>query len=292
MSDNATQRRPWGLAKFVAYGLLVVAALVSIFPLYVMILGSLRSFSDMFDSYLPTNLTLSAYRDLFSTNRDIPVSGQIVLNFVVPFWRSIANSLLISLSYALLTLTLCAMAGFAFAKYQFPGKQALFILVLLTMMIPSAATIIPLFYIMQKIGWIDTYQAVIVPGAASAFGVFWMRQYMQSLPNELLDAGRLDGCSSLRLFLNIVLPLCRPGLAALGIFLFVTSWTDFLWPLLILQSEAHYTIPVFLGAMSGTVNQPNPIGMAGSTFATVPIILIFIFFQRHFISGISAGALK
>ena len=274
------------------YAALAVAALASLFPLYAMSLASLRRIGDMFETYWPTNLTLQNYRDLFSTDRDIPISGFVVLNFNTPFLRTFFNSLGVGLAYTVLALLLCSMAGFVFAKYRFPGRQVLFLTVLFTMMIPPAVTLIPLFYIMRDIGWIDTYQALVIPLAANAFGVFWMRQYMQSLPSELLDQGRIDGCSGLGLFWRIALPLSRPALGVLAIILFITSWSDFLWPLVVLRSEARYTMPVFLSVVEGAAARPNPLTMAGSVVATLPIIVIFLIFRRQLIDGLTLGALK
>lgn len=281
------------LTRSFIYLILAVAAVVCLYPFYVMVISSLRDLSSIFDAYWPpTHLTTQAYRDIFTSNQDIRVTDNVILNFEVPFTRHFFNSLLVSVLRTFLTVTLCAMAGFAFSKYRFPGKNALFILVLFTMMIPPAVTLIPLFYVMRFLGWINTYQALIVPGLASAFGVFWMRQYMQSIPDELLDQGRIDGCTAFGLFLRIILPLSRPGLGILAILIFVGSWGDFLWPLIVLQSQELFTIPVFLSSMNGAVSQSNPLTMAGSVLATLPIIIIYLIFRRQLIDGLIVGAIK
>ncbi len=273
----------------ISYLALAIAAATSLFPLYAMTLASLRTIRDIFKNYWPTNLTLQNYSDLFSTGRDIPISGQVILNFNTPFLRTFLNSLGVGLAYTLLAIILCSMAGFVFAKFRFPGRNLLFLSVLFTMMIPPAVTLIPLFYIMRDIGWIDSYLALVVPLAANAFGVFWMRQYMQSLPSELLDQDRIDGCSSLGLFWRIALPLSRPALGVLAIILFITSWSDFLWPLVVLRSEALYTMPVFLSVVEGAASRLNPLTMAGSVVATLPIIGIFLIFRRQLINGLTLG---
>jgi lactose/L-arabinose transport system permease protein len=186
------------------------------------------------------------------------------------------------------------MGGFGFAKYEFRGKNPLFTLLIGSMMIPFWVYVVPLYVFMIKIGWINTYQALIIPWVGSAFGTFLCRQYMLSLPSELLDAARIDGASEIRILVQIALPLARPALGAVAIVLFLSSWNSFFWPLVILRDQARYTIPVGLALLSNmNVGQREwgPL-MAGSVLASLPIIMVFLFMQRQFISGMVAGAVK
>ncbi len=188
----------------------------------------------------------------------------------------------------------CSMAGYAFARLDFKFKNQLFLVFLATMMIPTQVNLVPLFSIMQKLGWVNTYFALIVPGLVSAFGIFLMRQYFLTLPKELEDSGKIDGCNHWGIFWKIFFPLSVPSLAALGIFSFISSWNSFLWPLLVTNSEALRTLPVGLAAFKSSFREVTnwSLLMAGTLISVVPAILVFIAGQKYFISGITSGSVK
>jgi ABC-type glycerol-3-phosphate transport system permease component len=209
------------------------------------------------------------------------------------FGRGILNSAFLAIVSVILQVWFCALAGYTFAKLRFRGRDALFIGILTTMMIPLGVGLIPNFIIMARIGWVDTYRALIIPGIANAFGIFWMRQYCFSVPDELLDAARVDGAGEFGIFSRIVLPVIRPALASLAIFVFLSSWNDFLSPLVFLRSEDKFTVQLWLSIVEKQLNVSQPaIVMAGSLLASVPIIILFVALQRHFIAGLTAGSVK
>ena len=195
----------------------------------------------------------------------------------------------------------CPMAGFAFAKYVFPGKRVLFATVLTTLMLPTLVLLIPLLLEMSQLGWVSTFQALILPGAIDAFGVFWMRQVILAIPDELLDAARVDGANELRIFASIVVPVIRPGLAALGVLTFINIYNDFVWPVVAVNDEQHQTLQVMLSALYTQINNAQP-GLAGSSawgevlaassLATLPILILFLALQRQFVRGILSGSVK
>jgi ABC-type glycerol-3-phosphate transport system permease component len=194
-----------------------------------------------------------------------------------------------------ISLFLCSLAGFAFAKYEFRFKSPLFMIIIASMMIPWQAILVPLYVLMVRIGWVNSYLALWVPWMATAFGIFLMRQYMLSLPDELLDAGRIDGAGEFRLYWQIALPLATPALSAFGIILFLQQWTNFLWPLIILNTENKFTLPIGLAALvSQLSNFRVEWGaiMVAATLTTLPILIVFLLLQRAFISGLTLGSVK
>lgn len=261
---------------------LVVVGLIFISPFYWLFTSAIKDSGEIFRTppiLLPSPPTLQNVFDLMRETT---------------FGRAFFNSVFVTVTHTALVLFFCSLCGFGFAKYQrAPGNMGLFSFVLATMMIPVFITLIPIFKILAVIHWIDTYQSVILVGIVDAFGVFWMRQYIGSnVPDDLLDAGRIDGASEFGLYWNVVLPVIRPGMAALGIFAFLRSWNNFLWPLVVLRTEKMYTLPVILYLLHGETRTPYGQVMAGAALATLPLLLAFLLFQRQFISGILAGALK
>ena len=225
-----------------------------------------------------------------------PVTGQ---NFVdlyreTDLPRAFLNSVIISGGHVLLSLFLCSLAGYAFAKYpQAPGHGKLFAFVLGTMMIPGAVTLIPTFLVMVRLHWINTYWAMIIPGAAGAFGIFWMRQYMgANVPDDLVHAARIDGCSEFGIYYRIALPIARPALAALGILQLIGSWNNLMWAFIVLRTQDMLTLPIVIYLLQGEMRTPYGMLMAGGLLTTLPLVLAFLFFQKQFISGITAGAIK
>lgn len=213
---------------------------------------------------------------------------------VVPLARAYFNSLLVTGLQVVGSLFLSSLCGFAFAKYQFPGRDVLFMLILATMMIPFFVILIPVFYIVKQFGWLNNYAGLIIPGLVSAYSIFLMRQFMVSIPDELLDAARMDGASEFRIYWQIVLPLTGPALATLGSFNFVGTWNSFLWPLLVVQSRDLFTVPLALNSLRtyGMEAQFQHLQMAGTAISVIPTVIVFVMLQRYFVRGIALTGLK
>jgi ABC-type glycerol-3-phosphate transport system permease component len=246
-----------------------------------MVVSSLRPTADFYKlpiPLVPDPPSLENYRNLFERSM---------------FGRGIANTVFLAIVSVILQVWFCALAGYTFAKLRFAGRERLFVGVLATMMVPLGVGMIPNFIIMARIGWVDTFLPLIVPGIANAFGVFWMRQYCLSVPDELLDAARVDGAGEFGIFTGIVLPVIRPALASLAIFVFLSTWNDFLQPLVFLRSQQNFTVQLWLSFVSRVNNVGQPaIVMAGSVLASIPIVIMFVALQRHFIAGLTAGSNK
>jgi multiple sugar transport system permease protein len=202
------------------------------------------------------------------------------------------NSLIISTAITIWHVLFDSMAGYAFAKRRFPGREVIFWLMLSTLMIPIHVTVIPLFIVTNRLGLTDTLLAVILPGTANAFGIFLMRQYIQTLPSELEEASRIDGASEWQVFWHVILPLARPALGALAIFTFVRHWNDFLWPLIALTRPQNYTLTVGVANLQGEFATDYGVIFAGATLAALPMIVFFFIFQRQFLEGVRMGAVK
>ncbi|MEU4721491.1 carbohydrate ABC transporter permease [Nonomuraea dietziae] len=259
---------------------LLAAVAVVLVPFYWLIVAATHSSAEVFDSPPPL----------------LP-GGHLLDNLAsleagVGFSRVVGNSLLIATLYTLLAGLVCTMAGYAFATYHFRGKEFLFGLLMLGLVIPSQVTLVPLFKMMLALDWLNTYQAIVLPNLALPFGIFLMRQSMSALPSELLSAGRVDGCGELRLFVRVVLPPIRPALAALGIYLFLYQWNDFAWPLIALRTRDAYTIPLAIAALQGATETDYGQILAGTAVAALPMAVLFLLLQRHFVSGLLAGAVK
>jgi len=219
----------------------------------------------------------------------------------VPMGVGFKNTAIVVIGKGLLTMFFCPLAGFAFAKFHFRGRKVLFTLVLGTMMLPPIVFMIPLLLEMGTLGWVNSYQALILPGSIGAFGIFWMRQQISEVPDDLLDAGRMDGCSPFGLFWRIVLPVLRPALAALAILTFIDVYNDFVWPVVIINSNDMQTLQVMLSAVTTQINNAQ-IGTTGQSawgeilaacaLATLPLLVLFVILQRHFIQGVLAGSVK
>ena len=213
---------------------------------------------------------------------------------VVDLARSYTNSIIVTGATVLGILFTSSLTGYAFAKYQFPGKNFLFTLILASMMIPFFVILIPVFYIVKQLGWINNYGGLILPGIVSAYGIFMMRQFMLSIPDELLDSARIDGASEFRIYWQIVLPNTGPALVTLGVFNMVGVWNSFLWPLLIAQSKDLYTIPLALNNLRtfGMEQAALRLQMAGTVLGVLPTLIVFVFLQRYFTRGIALTGLK
>lgn len=268
-----------GRSILLTSGLAITLAAVLV-PFYWLIIASTHSSGEIFGSPPPL-LPGDHLDDNLASLQNTVSFGQVVL-----------NSLFIAVLYTLCAGTVCTLAGYAFAKYRFRGSDALFSVLMLGLVIPAQVTLVPLFKLMADLEWLNTYQAVIMPNLALPFGIFLMRQSMGALPDELLDSGRMDGCGEFRLFFKVVLPPMKPALAALGIFLFLFQWNDFIWPLIVLRDNASFTIPVALASLQGVDDTDYGAILTGTAVAAIPMALVFLALQRHFVSGLLAGAVK
>ena len=283
MSQAVTQRLSGRdlAARTVLHVLLAGGLLVMVVPFLWMLLSSFKPEREIRQSpptWWPADPTLDNYSTLLSR-----------LDFPTYF----TNSVIVALLTTAGNLLFCAAAGYALAKIRFAGRQLLFLLVLGTIMVPSIVTLVPLFVLVSNLNLVNTYGGLVLPFLAQAFGVFLMRQFMLSIPDDLLEAARIDGASELRIFWQIVLPLCRPALATLGILTFLASWNNFLWPLVVATTEDRYTLPVALALYSIGQNRARyDLLLAGSVVIVVPVLIVFIVLQRHFVRGIATTGLK
>ena len=269
------------LTLWVAYGVVGVGALVMLLPFYFMFVFASHSRTEIFS--LPPPLF---FGDEFLANLKI-------LTERMPFWRNLGWSLYVAIASTLLALLFCSMGGYAFAQFEFKYKNTLFGLVMGTMLLPSFMNMIPTFMIMDLLGWIDQPRALYIPGAASAFGIFLMRQFIASaIPKDLIEAARMDGCSEIGIFWRIVLPLLKPALGTLGLVTFIASWNNFIGPLVVMRSPDMYTLPLALRSLQSPVNTEWGALMTGSAIATLPLMVLFIISSRQLISGLTAGAVK
>jgi ABC-type glycerol-3-phosphate transport system permease component len=269
------------VGMFAIYFLLTGLALMTAFPFYYMLVTSTHRSATILR--IPPPLWFG----------DALMQNYIDLVDALPFWNALWNSLAIAVIHTTLVLFFCSLAGYAFAKYRFPGREGLFAFLLATLMVPGVIGLIPSFVIMRWLGWIDTWNPLIIPGIANAFGIFWMRQYIDgAVPNELMDAARIDGAHDFRIYWNIIVPIITPALAALAILTFMGKWNDFQWPLLILKEEAKYTLPVALSTLRSLRGTEIGVQILGATGAILPILIVFLLASRQFISGITAGAVK
>lgn len=291
--DRRRQFEHFG-GKALVYLLLIVGSIIFVAPFVWMVTASFQSVSDMFrwpPSWIPRSPSFDSYVRFFEQER---------------IGRYFLNSAYVALAVTALQLFTSSLAAYTFAKRRFPGRDALFMITLGTMMIPGQVTLIPNYVILRHIpffggndafgsggsGWLDSYWGLIVPQAATAFGIFLMRQYMKSIPDDLLDAARVDGATEFRIYWQIVMPLCRPALAALGIFTFSYVWDDFFWPLIITSSEELRTLPLGLALFVVRNRTAWDLLMAGSVITTIPVLVVFLVFQRHFIRGIAVTGMK
>ncbi|MEV5534582.1 carbohydrate ABC transporter permease [Streptomyces prunicolor] len=211
----------------------------------------------------------------------------------IDFFGSLFNTVVVSVAGTALVLFFDSLAAFAFAKYEFPARKLLFGILLATYMIPAQLSLVPQFVTMADFGWAGSLKALVIPGAANAFGIFWMRQYAQnSLPDELLDAGRIDGAGFFRLYWQVALPLFRPALAFLGIFTFIQLWNDYIWPLVVLVNPDRLTLQVALANLNVAYNTDYAVVMAGALMSVIPLIVVFLIGARHFLRDLAAGATK
>ena len=272
-SDRLT---PWA-----AYLVVGVGALIMLAPFYFMFVFATQSRANIFN--LPPPLWFG----------DDLLANLKILTERLPFWRNLGWSLCVALASTALTLLFCSMGGYAFALMEFRFKKALFTLVMATMLLPSFMSMIPTFMIMDALGWIDQHRALYIPGAASAFGIFLMRQFAATaVPKELIEAARMDGCGEFAIYWRIVLPLLKPALGTLGLITFIASWNNFIGPLIVMRSLDNYTLPLALRTLQSPVNTEWGALMTGSAIATIPLLILFAVSSRQLIAGLTAGAVK
>lgn len=289
MTPLPTPRRRFVLPAVGSQLFLVLLTLGFLAPVAWAVLSAFKPAIDIIRyplAFDPTTFTLDNYVEMFS---DVPIG----LGFL--------NTGIVLVVKGAITLFCAPLAAYAFAKYDFPGKNLIFGAVLVTLMLPTIVLIIPLLLEMKELGWVNTYQALILPGSVDAFAIFWMRQVIAAVPDELLDAARVDGCGEFGIFWRIVVPVIRPGLAGLAVLTVMNIYNDFVWPVVVASSERMATLQVMLSTLAQTITG-NKIGadyatvtgelLAAASVALVPLLIVFIVFQRHFINGILAGSVK
>lgn len=267
------------MKKFILYIFLIILALTMIFPFFMMFLISLAGNENIFIDYKNINLSFCAYKNVFNS---------------IPVLKYFFNSVIVAVFTTFGQVLISALAGYGFARIKFRGSDFLFYIFLISMMIPPQVNIVPLFYLMSKLGWINTYQALIIPGIFGGFGVFLMRQYFLNFSKELEDASVIDGCNALQTFYKIAIPYAFPAIATLSIFTFVTTWNSFMWPLIVTNTDSMRTLAVGLTIFKGSFREITLWRelMACSLICSIPSILVFLVGKKYLISNPQEGALK
>ncbi|QDP96931.1 carbohydrate ABC transporter permease [Microlunatus elymi] len=261
---------------------IVILALIFVIPLLWMFLTSFRTVEDSRRipiSLIPDQLTLRAYKLLFADEQN-------------PVFTWALNSLMAAVGHAVLVLVVASMAAFALARMKFPGQKVIFGIIIATMFVPGFIFLMPNYLMMDRLGWLDTLIALIVPGAAGAFGVFFLRQFFLAIPRELEESARVDGANSWQIFTRIILPISKPGLVTLGVLAFLGNWNDFIWPIFVLFSPERLTLPAGLSTLQGAYNIDYPVIMAGASVAAIPVLILYVFVQRYVIEGVATSGLK
>lgn len=280
MTLAAAQGRDWKRtgARFLLYAILLIGGLGMIFPFVWMFASSLKHAKDIYSlSLIPPSPTFDNYRQVLEETR---------------FVRWFVNSLIIATITTSSVAFFDSLAGYTLAKFNFPGRQIIFVAIISTLMVPTEMLVIPWYVMSIEMGWTDSYWGVMFPGVMSAFGVFLMRQFFTGVPNELIDAARLDGFSEFRIFWKIALPLVKPAVAALCIFTFLGNWNAYIWPLIVTRSQETRTLPVGVAFFSSEAGSAFNLIMTAASMATIPVLLVFIIFQKQIIKGITLTGLK
>ncbi len=268
------------IGRIVLYVVLTAGAALILLPFAYMLSTSLKSLNEVFATpiqWIPEELRW----DNFTT----PLREH-------PIGRYFRNSLIVAVSVTFLNLATCSLAGYSFAKFKYPGRDLMFGIVLATLMIPLASMIIPLFMVVKSLGWVDTYWGLILPAGTSAFGIFLMRQHMTTIPDDLLEAARLDGSSEIRTFLSIVLPMSKTALSSLAIFIFMWNWDSFFWPLLVTTNAEYRTLPLGIALFESSYGTNYPQLMAVALLAMLPVLAVFLVLQRNFIEALTMSGVK
>ncbi|AWP26803.1 carbohydrate ABC transporter permease [Paenibacillus sp. Cedars] len=275
-----TSTRSGKASRLAVHVLLAAGALLMIMPFLWMISTSFKSFADSMaipPKWLPVEWHLDNYLRVIQT---------------IDFGTYYLNTVIVTLGRTAGQLVLCSLAAYSFASLRFPFKNAIFLALLAVLMVPSQVVMIPSFVIMREFNWLDTFYVLIVPGIFSAFGTFLLRQFFMTLPKDLEEAAKIDGCSYFRIYWNIYLPLSKAALVSLAIFTILASWNDLLWPLIMTSSEDMRVLSIGISSFQGQHSTDYPLLMAGALMATLPIIILFIFLQRYFIEGIAMNGIK
>ena len=267
------------MKKFLLYTVLILVAISMILPFFAMVLISLSGNENIFTDYRNINLNLLAYKNVFKS---------------IPVVKYFLNSIIIAGVTSVGQVIISALAGYGFARFKFKGSDALFFVFVITMMVPPQVNIVPLFYLMSKLGWINTYQAMIVPGLFGGLGVFLMRQYFLNFSKEMEDASKIDGCNDFQIFYKIALPCAVPALATLFIFTFVTTWNSFMWPLIVTNTDSMRTLAVGLAVFKGTFREITLWGelTACACICSVPVIAVFLAGKKYLINNPQDGGVK
>ena len=268
------------LKRGILYLLLILGGLFMLLPFLWMLSTALKSSDAIMifpPEWIPKSATLDNFKEVMTT---------------MPMGQFLKNSVFVSLITTFFQVLLCSMAGYAFARIEFKGREVLFVIYLATLMVPTQVTLTPLFIIMKKLDWVNTYRALILPGMFSAFGTFFMRQFFQSIPKSIEEAAFMDGAGYIRIFFKIILPLAKPALATLWILAFMSSWNSFLWPLIITNDTAHMTLPLGLSQLQGRWTTDWNVLMAGTLISIFPILFVYIFTQKYIIKGMTHTGLK
>ncbi|TMG97877.1 MAG: carbohydrate ABC transporter permease [Betaproteobacteria bacterium] len=269
-----------GLARVIVNGLLFGIAAITLFPLVWMVAVSLMSAGEA-STYppplVPSHPTFANYRELFAH---------------AGMGRYLVNSVFLAVSVTLVSLIFNVAAGYAFAKLRFAGRERIFKLLLGALVIPGQVAMVPLFLLLKQLGLVNSYGGIVVPAMAGIFGIFLVRQYALSIPDDLLEAARIDGASEFRIFWLIVVPVLKPIIVTLAVFTLLGTWNDFMWPLIVLTDNSLYTLPVALASLSREHVADNELMMAGSVLTTLPVLVIFIALQRYYVQGLMAGSVK
>ena len=269
------------IGRVLMWATLLLTTFISLWPMYWLFVTALTPTQDTIKippDILPIHASTVNFDRLFAQAHD--------------YWRWARNSLIVALGVTLFHVIFDTLAGYGFAKKRFPGRRLLFWMILATLMVPDHVTLVPRYIVTRNLGLIDNLWAVILPATAQVFGIFLMRQYIQTLPSELEDAARIDGCGEFGVFWRIIMPLAAPAIGALAIFIFVRNWNDFFWPLIVLQKSPNYTLPVGVASLQGEFSTDYGIIFAGAALAALPTIVFFLIFQRYFLEGVRMGALK
>ncbi|WP_297990650.1 carbohydrate ABC transporter permease [uncultured Anoxybacillus sp.] len=276
-----TLRKKGFVNKVTIHVLLIIGALLSVFPLYWMFVMATQPnhvINQLPPAVVPGDKLTENFQNVLAN---------------IDFFGAMWNSLIVASLTTIGVLFFCSLAGFAFAKLQFKGRDKLFTVILITMMIPPQLGLIPQYFIITKLGWLNDLKAIIVPGLMNAFGIFWMRQYIKdAIPDELIEAAKIDGCSIFRVYWNIVVPSILPAFATLGILTFMFVWNDFLWPLTVLRDESSYTIQIAIRALQDAYVKDYGMILSGTFWATLPLVVVFLIFNKLFISSLTQGSVK
>jgi multiple sugar transport system permease protein len=266
--------------RIITYTILIIGAFLMALPFYYMVVTSLKPMTEVSQpnvSLIVRNPTLQPYREL--------IDAGLIL-------RATGNSLITSALLTAGSLFFCCLAGYAFAKHRFPGRETLFLVLLATMMIPGTVLLVPGFLLFRDFGWLDTWAPLIIPGLAGAFGVFLARQFIEKIPDSLIESAKLEGLGEWRIFLSIILPLSKPLLATLGILTFLGSWNNFMGPLIILLDEKKFTLPLVVALLQGRFPGKDNMQMAGAMISILPVLILFFFFQRQIVQSLATSGLK